>query len=210
MKRNYYPIKRIMSAFHMFILIGLVVASCSKDNDEKLNPEEPQIDISFEDAVAWEFFTINEDGKSVSAVCQYNDSNHNNFIYNDPNRWEGKVVIPSAVIISGKKYSVTTIANNALINCRYITEVKIPESVTSIERGAFKFCESLTSIEIPKSVTDIGELAFGYCSSLTSVKIDNGVKSIGSMTFEGCFSLTSIEIPNSVTNIGGSAFSYCI
>ncbi len=104
---------------------------------------------------------------------------------------------------------VTSIGDEAFVNCYCLTSIEIPTSVTSIGDSALFNCSSLTSIEIPISVTSIGDKAFYGCSSLTSIEIPTSVTSIANNVFYGCSSLTSIEIPNSVTSIGDSALFDC-
>jgi len=125
--------------------------------------------------------------------------------------------------------SVTSIGNNAFVECTGLTSITIPNSVTSIGNYAFYVCTGLTSITIPDSVTSIGYCAFGFtgltsitipnsvtsiddgafacCTGLTSITLNNSV--IGSNMFTYCTSLTSITIPNNVTSIGDSAFQGC-
>ncbi len=91
---------------------------------------------------------------------------------------------------------IKTESNTLLQGCN--TTI-IPDSVTSIEDDAFVDCESLTSITIPNSVTSIGDGAFFGCSGLTSVTIPNSVTSIGDDAFYNCDSLTSINIPEGTT-----------
>lgn len=105
--------------------------------------------------------------------------------------------------------AVTSIGDNAFLNCSLLTSITIPNSITSIGVHAFDDCESLITINIPNSITSIGEMAFAWCSSLTSIEIPNSLISIENGTFVNCSSLTSVTIPNSVTNIGESAFRYC-
>jgi hypothetical protein len=82
------------------------------------------------------------------------------------------------------------ISNNKLIlGCK--TSI-IPNSVTSIGNNAFVNCSGLTSITIPNNVTSIGNNAFQNCSGLTSVTIPNSVTSIGMRAFDGCTGLTSV------------------
>ena len=114
--------------------------------------------------------------------------------------WVTSVVIPN---------SITSIGDNAFVNCSGLTSVTIPNSVTSIGDGAFSECSGLTSVTIPNSVTSIGGWTFQGCYGLTSVTIPNSVTSIGGWAFQGCYGLTSVTIPNSVTSIGESAFSSC-
>ncbi len=113
--------------------------------------------------------------------------------------------ITSVVIEEG----VTSIGDNAFIECNNLTTIKIPDSMTSIGESAFYSCDSLTSVKIPDNVTDIGERAFYECISLESVDMSDSVTNIGYATFAGCTSLTSIEIPGNVTIIEASAFNNC-
>ena len=105
--------------------------------------------------------------------------------------------------------SVTSIGDEAFMNCIGLVSIDIPNSVTSIGSSAFYNCSGLTSIDIPNSVTRISFRAFRGCSCLTSVTIPNSVTSIDVDAFYGCSSLTSVTIPKSVTFIGGEAFYNC-
>ena len=104
---------------------------------------------------------------------------------------------------------VTSIGNNAFIDCSGLTSVTIGTNVTSIGDQAFIGIQSLTNVTIPNSVTNLGFGVFWGCNSLTNVTIPNGVTSIGYATFNGCSSLTSIIIPTNVTSIGSYAFAGC-
>jgi len=105
--------------------------------------------------------------------------------------------------------SVTSINNDASLECCNLTSVTIGNSVTSIADGAFWWCVALTNVTVPNSVTNIGNSAFNYCTSLSSIMIGNGVTSIGASAFCDCYSLSSVTIPNSVTSIGDDAFYSC-
>ena len=129
------------------------------------------------------------------------------YYYN--NEYTGTVVIPSKVTYGGKKYSVTSIGDYAVLGCSSLTSVTIPNSVTSIGQSAFYDCSGLTSVTIPNGVTSIGQSAFSGCSGLTTVTIPNSVTSIGGWAFSRCSGLTSITIPNSVTRIYSETFSGC-
>ncbi len=105
--------------------------------------------------------------------------------------------------------TVTSIGEQAFMDCSGLTSVTIPETITDIGRDAFSGCSGLTSVTIPSRVTSIGIATFVDCTGLTSVTIPNSVTSIGSFAFNQCTALTSITIPDSVTSIGNYAFWNC-
>ena len=71
---------------------------------------------------------------------------------------------------------VTTIANNAFLNCSNLTSVVLPDGVTSIGESAFQGCSSLASINMPASLTTIGDKAFYEAHALKSkIVIPSGV-----------------------------------
>ena len=126
---------------------------------------------------------------------------------------DGKTLVQYAIGKTATTFtvldSVTSIGEDAFLNCDSLTSVVIADNVTSIGNSAFAYCDGLTSVTIGDSVTSIGEDAFYYCTGLTSVTIGDSVTSIGDSAFSSCYSLTSIVIPDSVTSIGDSAFSSC-
>lgn len=114
------------------------------------------------------------------------------------------VTIPSRY--QGKP--VTTIGHAAFFNSA-VTSVTIPDSVTSISDEAFINCPKLTNISIPNSVTSIGFSAFSSCTSLKSITLPSSLSFISGALFLGCSQLTTIHIPVSVTSIGNNAFADC-
>ena len=114
------------------------------------------------------------------------------------------VTIPSRY--QGKP--VTTIGHAAFFNSA-VTSVTIPDSVTSISDEAFINCPKLTNISIPNSVTYIGFSAFSSCTSLKSITLPSSLSFISGALFLGCSQLTTIHIPVSVTSIGNNAFADC-
>jgi uncharacterized protein YjdB len=140
-----------------------------------------------------------------------------------PGGKSGECVVPT---------KVTTIANNAFLNCSNLTSVVLPDGVTSIGENAFQGCSSLASINMPASLTTIGDNAFyearalsskivipsgvlkigasvfQYCTSLNNVVLPEGLNEIGNNAFRNCTSLQSIQLPSTVTSIGTYAFAY--
>lgn len=114
------------------------------------------------------------------------------------------VTIPSRY----KGKPVTTIGHAAFFNSA-VTSVTIPDSVTSISDEAFINCPKLTNISIPNSVTYIGFSAFSSCTSLKSITLPSSLSFISGALFSGCSQLTTIHIPVSVTSIGNNAFADC-
>lgn len=114
------------------------------------------------------------------------------------------VTIPSRY--QGKP--VTMIGHAAFFNSA-VTSVTIPDSVTSISDEAFINCPKLTNISIPNSVTYIGFSAFSSCTSLKSITLPSSLSFISGALFLGCSQLTTIHIPISVTSIGNNAFADC-
>lgn len=102
-----------------------------------------------------------------------------------------------------------TAINNAAFPNSAVTSVTIPDSVTSISDEAFINCPKLTNISIPNSVTYIGFSAFSSCTSLKSITLPSSLSFISGALFLGCSQLTTIHIPVSVTSIGNNAFADC-
>lgn len=112
----------------------------------------------------------------------------------------GDVVIPAGV---------TTIGEDAFLECESLKSITLPESVTTIGGGAFCGCESLENITLPAGVTTIGGMAFSHCKSLASITLPDSVTTIGERAFRYCAFLESITLPEGVTTIGKWVFSGC-
>jgi hypothetical protein len=89
-----------------------------------------------------------------------------------------------------------------------VTSVSIPDGVTSIGNEAFLNCTRMTSVRMPASVTQIGDWAFAKCAELTSLTIPRGVVRIGSYAFSGCTKL-QLRVPKSAS-VGDRAFDGCL
>lgn len=88
--------------------------------------------------------------------------------------------------------SVTSIGENAFLNCTSLSKVKFADDAVDIEfgAGAFEDCTALSSITLPQAVTAIPERMFKGCSRLLYSKdftISANVESIG----DGAFAIYS-------------------
>lgn len=102
------------------------------------------------------YYEINTTDKTASVTSKGDN-------YDASDEYQGSVVIPSHITISGNTYSVSSINNYAFKNCTSLTNVEIPYTVASIGYNAFGGCTSLTNIHIPDKVTIIKRSTFIQC-----------------------------------------------
>lgn len=153
--------------------------------------------------------SLTTDNKDDQGLTYILNADHTATVANyDNSTPDGVIDIPDTVTSGGQPYTVTAINNAAFPNSA-VTSVTIPDSVTSISDDAFVNCPQLTNISIPNSVTYIGFFAFGSCTSLKSITLPSSLSSISGALFSGCSQLTTIHIPVSVTSIGNNAFADC-
>ena len=118
--------------------------------------------------------------------------------YKVNNKKTTKVVIPATVTISGIKYKVTAISDNACSGCKKIKSVTIGKYVTTIENKAFFKCTWLKKITIPASVKKIGKKAFYGCKKLKTITIKTKKlksKSVGTQAFKGIYKKAVVKVP---------------
>ena len=118
--------------------------------------------------------------------------------YKVNNKKATKIVIPATVTISGIKYKVTAISDNAFSGCKKLKSVSIGKYVTSIGNKTFFKCTSLKKIIIPASVIKIGKKAFYGCKKLKSITIKAKKlksKSVGTQAFKGIYKKAVIKVP---------------
>lgn len=103
---------------------------------------------------------------------------------------------------------VTSISENAFLNCTALGEVIIGEDVERLENSAFNGCKSLRKVIVGDNVQIIGNNAFNVCMSLVEVQFskDSKLTEIGQHAFCACTSLPSIVIPSGVSKIHYGAF----
>ena len=96
------------------------------------------------------------------------------------------ISIPTKVTISGKSYTVTSIAAKALAKRAKLVKVTGGAKVKVIGAGAFSGCKSLKAFTVGPKVTKIGGKAFMGCKKLVKVTVKTkALKSIGKKAFKG-------------------------
>ncbi len=84
----------------------------------------------------------------------------------------GRIELPDSVTDSdGTRYKLRSIGRQGFANCRYITEITLPEGLTDIGDQAFYNCTSLREIVLPTSLFVIYPFAFRGCSSLRIIRL---------------------------------------
>ncbi len=74
---------------------------------------------------------------------------------------------------------VTYIADSAFKDCKFISQIILPDTVEVIGEESFYGCIALESIELPESLKIINDTAFWNCQSLKQLIIPAGVQQIG-------------------------------
>lgn len=85
-------------------------------------------------------------------------------VENDP---ESDFII--SITLGGENSRLTTIEDDAFLNCSGLREIVIPDNVKKIGKTAFGGCTLLTKATIGASVEEIGAGAFASCGKLQSV-----------------------------------------
>lgn len=166
----------------------------------------------------------------------FSGSNATVYSHKDGTNATGTLTIPSTVTYGGTTYTVTSIRQNAFMNCTGLTgSLVIPNTVTTIGRNAFAGCTGFNgtltlgnhvativnqafldcsgftgTLTIPNSVTMLNQAAFQGCSGFTSLVLGTGINVINKEVFRDCTGLTgTLTIPNNYTLIGENTFYGC-
>lgn len=123
--------------------------------------------------------------------------------------YEGNLTLPETVTANGQTFTLTAIGEQAMMGCRTLTSLTLPETVQSFDEGAFAVCTTLASVNIPEGITEIPTGCFGYCPKLNNVTLPSTVKTLGEMAFYGCSGMTSITLNEGLATIGEMAFFDC-
>ena len=138
----------------------------------------------------------------------------------------------SLVSLDLSQTNILTIPTNALMGCKSLEEILLPQSLNSILNNAFQNCIKIKEINCPESLISIGNSAFEGCSNLEKVKLGVNTNFVGAscfkdcnklyevtnygkvqiindQTFYSCSKLTNIDFNNQIQSIGSSALYYC-
>ena len=120
--------------------------------------------------------------------------------------YSGNIVIPEAITVNDKTYTVTAIGSDAFKECAYLDQVIIGKNVTSIDWGGFGHvtANKITFAE-GSQLKLIDEFAF-YCATINEIVLPEGLEEIYRLAF-GNSNLRNITIPSTVTTWGEFSFS---
>ncbi len=103
---------------------------------------------------------------------------------------------------------LTSVPNQAFVNCQSLADVTLPVGLKSIGVSAFNGCGSLNTIQLPQGLTSIEDYAFCACDGLTSLTIPSTVMSLGSSILSNSDGITAINLlPLMPPTISSSTFS---
>lgn len=124
---------------------------------------------------------------------------------------DGKLLLPSELLVDGEKVYLETIGKGAFQGKDTIDVVVVPESYKAVEESAFDGCTGLTGICFKGGVESIGDSAFSHCVKLETTTFPSALKEIGESAFFQCEALMDIDgFPNTeVEEIGEMAFASC-
>ena len=156
----------------------------------------------------------------VDLAYNYNDEDHTaEVIKNDNGKYKGDVTIPATVSHNGKDYTVTSISENAFLDCTTLTSISIPATVTKLYGSSFINCAGLQEITVDPANTVYdsrgnSNAIFHTATNKLSVGcvntvIPEGTTRIGDDAFWGRWGLEHINLPNTVKEIGMHAFAFC-
>lgn len=122
---------------------------------------------TYEIAEGWKEFTRITEGELKNVVVDgftysYVTSEDSAILVDGKNQVYnyGTATIPSEIIVDGKTYKVTAIADNAFYNVNMLLKIVIPEGVRRIGNEAFRACYGLAEVELPSTLEYIGSNAF--------------------------------------------------
>jgi len=134
------------------------------------------------------FDTVRFDGRAVPMAFRTHPK-HKNLCYVGYREYgraavdsliAGRIVLPDSVTDdTGHRLQVWALGRQAFANCRYITEVVMPDSLVEIGDQAFYGCTSLREVTLPLALKVIYPFAFRGCSNLSLVWVKATKKQFG-------------------------------
>lgn len=103
----------------------------------------------------------------------------------------GDLEIPATVSYNGTTYHVVSISPEAFKSSSILT-INLPNTLTSIKDNAFIECRYLKTLKIPNSVETIGNGSIAFCNHLESLDLGTNIASIGADIFTGLSSLKTV------------------
>ena len=146
------------------------------------NPETPELSQGVSYKIG--FYQYKLTGASTVSITGLNVNNVT------------KIKVPKTVLIDGKTYKVTAIANNAFKRNAKITSVEIGDNVKTIGTSAFEGCTKITKVTIGKGVTKIGNSTFKNCKKLRTLVVKSTkLKKVGKNALKGIKSTAKVRVP---------------
>lgn len=117
--------------------------------------------------------------------------------------------MPYLLSLDMTEVDMEALPNDALREHRHLKEVSLPKNLTSIGDNAFINCYALTSVNVPDGVERIGSDAFYFCYKLEEFVCPAALKSIGIGAFWECNALRTVTFNEGLERLEGGAFAYC-
>lgn len=125
------------------------------------------------------------------------------------NYYSGDITIPEEIEYEGKKYTITSVGEEAFNGCTELLSISMPNTVINIGEKAFQDCRSLKTIDIPKGIEIIKDETFAGMIGITSIVIPESVVRINKYAFMFCSNLKNVYIDGLIQQIGDDAFFGC-
>ena len=122
----------------------------------------------------------------------------------------GSLTLPSTLKILGDADNVYEPYHDGVFyNCRFVSELILPDGLEEIGGGTFGGCENLYGeLRLPDGLKAIGTGAFGGCKNLSgSLTIPQGVTDIPADAFNGCWLGGTLSLHDGIMTIGSGAFA---
>ena len=111
------------------------------------------------------------------------------------NKKTTKATIPSKIVLGGRLFQVTAIADKAFKNTK-LTSVIIGSNVKNIGVSAFEGCTKLTKVTVGNKVEKIGKNGFKNCNKLKTLTVQSlKLKSIGKDALKGIKNNAKVKVP---------------